>query len=567
MPADKSPVTVRGAASTPTLLKKTKRTSENTQQQLLALPEVAGPKASVPETPTPVVPVVPAKAKQLWLCLSLPRLSLEAIEWGETPDACAVFVEQHGIRRILQADEVAAAAGVHAGMSVNAALSLQPELRLEARNLLCEMRLMKRLAVWAGRFTSFVILEPQGIVLLEIAGSRRLFGEPAAIRQQVVRGIKARGLTVSVAMAPTPLASTWFARSGGDGGVTDTSQLVSRLSRVPIAHLAWPDKVTHALSKMGISHIGDCLRLPRSGFARRFGAFYLQQLDQALGRLPDPRAAHRVPELFCADYELDAESCDSKRLLAACRELLEQLEKFLRVRQQQIQRILFSFFHLDAPATHLTLGCMEAGQDIEQWLELLGIKFDALELPEAVIAIRLRGGQGQLSPLATGCLEFSRAESRRNRSIASLLERFHARMGVASVYGVGVVADHRPHLAWQPVCLSENLSVAEKMPKASTADWRQPAEQSLQRMFLYRPLWVLSEPERLASQGSGPCYDEAPLCLLDGPERLESGWWDNQGIARDYFIAQTAAGSRLWVYRDRRSRHGPDEWYLHGLFA
>lgn len=556
MPADKSPVTARGAASTPGLLKQTKRSPANAQQQLLALPEVSAPE--------PLAPVVSTPAKQLWLCLALPRLALEAIDWGDKHDACAVFVEQHGIRRILQVDDVGAAAGIQVGMSVNAALSLLPGLHLQARNLLQEMRLMKRLAVWAGRFTSFVILEPQGIVLLEIAGSRRLFGSAASIRRRVLRGIEARGLTVSMAMAPTPLASTWFARCGEGVSVSDLSQLVSRLSLVPLVHLAWPDKITRALSKMGVLRVGECLRLPRSGFARRFGAFYLQQLDQALGRLPDPRAAHRTPELFCADYELDAESDESERLLAACRELLEKLEKFLRVRQQRIQRILFSFFHLDAPATHLTLGCMEAGQGIAHWLELLSIKFDALELPAAVIAIRLRGGQGELSSLATGSLEFSRAESQRNRSIASLLERFHARMGSASVYGVGIVADHRPHLAWQPLCLSERLPNTEK-PR--TAVQEQSTERHLQRMFLYRPLWVLSEPERLASQGPEPCYGEAPLCLLDGPERLESGWWDEQGIARDYFIAQTVQGSRLWVYRDRRSGSAADEWYLHGLFA
>jgi protein ImuB len=50
---------------------------------------------------------------------------------------------------------------------------------------------------------------------------------------------------------------------------------------------------------------------------------------------------------------------------------------------------------------------------------------------------------------------------------------------------------------------------------------------------------------------------------LRGLERVESGWWDGADVARDYFLAETPGGERLWVYRDRRSR----DWFLHGLFA
>ena len=56
--------------------------------------------------------------------------------------------------------------------------------------------------------------------------------------------------------------------------------------------------------------VGDCLRLPREGFARRFGAQRLLQLDRALGRLPDPRTSWRAPERFCADYEMTEEQSD-----------------------------------------------------------------------------------------------------------------------------------------------------------------------------------------------------------------------------------------------------------------
>ena len=74
---------------------------------------------------------------------------------------------------------------------------------------------------------------------------------------------------------------------------------------------------------------------------------------------------------------------------------------------------------------------------------------------------------------------------------------------------------------------------------------------------------MLEEPEQLPMRQGEPVY-HGPLTLLDGPERLESGWWDESGITRDYYIARSAKGVHLWIYRDR-GRHGA--WYLHGVFG
>jgi len=52
--------------------------------------------------------------------------------------------------------------------------------------------------------------------------------------------------------------------------------------------------------------------------------------------------------------------------------------------------------------------------------------------------------------------------------------------------------------------------------------------------------------------------------LLQGPERIESGWWDGKGVARDYYVARPPSqGIRLWVFQERQSKR----WYVHGVFA
>jgi len=502
------------------------------------------------------MPVRATTKARLWLCIYLPVLPLEALGRQQQATARAVLGEEQGIRRVMLVNEKAAAAGIRAGLSVNAALSLLPGLQLEMRDLRQEEQALKRLASWAERFTSFVCIESPATLLLEIAGSLRLFEGIATLRRRIAQGCAEQGFTAQLAIAPTPLASRWLAKAGREVCIDDTVHLNRPLSTLPLHCLDWPDTVTESLGGMGITCVGDCLRLPRAGFARRFGATHLLQLDRALGRLPDPRVSYRSAERFCALQDLDEEQDDRELLLRVCRQLLRKLEQFLLSRQMQVQRVQFSFFHLRAAATHRVLGSVQAGRNAEHWFELLDIQFDRMVLPEAVISIRLRGEVGQLSSITTGRLLFDSSTKSRDGSIACLVERLNARMGDACVRGVATVAEHRPQYAWRPLSVS---ATAPHRTMVAACGKEQPLS-----LTLRRPLWMLKEPERLASEDSRPLYQGA-LTLLDGPERLESGWWDDDGIARDYFIALTVKGVHLWIYQDRNRKKA--FWYLHGIFG
>ena len=55
---------------------------------------------------------------------------------------------------------------------------------------------------------------------------------------------------------------------------------------------------------------------------------------------------------------------------------------------------------------------------------------------------------------------------------------------------------------------------------------------------------------------------------MSGPERIETGWWDGQAAARDYYIAQAEDGSLVWVLRSRLpGAPGAVNWYLQGCFG
>ncbi len=490
-----------------------------------------------------------APAERLWFCLWFPQLPLEATGAGAAPTA--VVEEQHGVPRILLANGAARAAGVVPGQAANAALALLPGLQLEARSALREQQALEDLASWLERFSSIVSIAGQDVLLLEVAGSLRLFEGLRSLRKKILRGLQGLGFTASPAIAPTPLAATWLARAGRRVCIRDSANLAGALRKLPLACLGWPPALRETLAGIGVARVGDCLRLPREGFTRRFGAQCLLELDRALGHLPDPRQSWRAPERFCADYEMSEEQTDRELLLNICGELLQSHEQFLLARQLGTQRLCFNFFHLDGPATVLRLGCALAERAASRWAELLVIRFERLVLSAPVIAVRLQGGMTQPLQAASGelCLHGRPGASQRRFSITQLAERLVARIGDQSVQSTTMVAEHRPHYAFRAHSLLAD-------GPHTTADEAPPC--------LRRPLWMLPEPALLPTDRGYPVHRGCRLQLVEGPERLETGWWDEDGISRDYYLAREPDGRQLWVFRNRTRE---SSWYLHGYFG
>src|SRR5262249_27217422 len=121
-----------------------------------------------------------------------------------------------------------------------------------------------------------------------------------------------------------------------------------------------------------------------------------------------------------------------------------------------------------------------------------------------------------------------------------LVERLRARLGEEAVYGVCLIAEHRPEAAWRRV---QALSLHEQLVQGS--DQHRAAG-------MPRPVWLVDEAQPFPEPE-----------IREGPERIESGWWDGKGVARDYYVARRAQGALLWVFQERQTLR----WYLHGVFA
>ncbi|HQX47813.1 MAG TPA: DNA polymerase Y family protein, partial [Steroidobacteraceae bacterium] len=364
--------------------------------------------------------------------------------------------------------------------------------------------LLERLAAAAGKITPRVSLEPPDGVLLEVRGSLALFGGVEAVCEKLRTAGHRVGVPVRLALAPTPLAALAGARAprrrgSADFRVMHRAELVGALAPLPLAVLRLPEEVIERLAKTGVTEIGQALRLPRAGLARRFGPETLAALDRLIGARAEPRRNVSRRERYRARRDPSYELTSQQAISAFLAPMLAELEIFLRGRQGGITALECRLHHREGAATRCRLRFAQPAFAAAAIGYLLGE-----HLATTVLA----------APVTTCELVSSRLVSRQSASAALwqpgehggslaneapvLIERLRARLGEESVYGLCLVPEHRPEKAWQRVAALRGPSLA------ANASGPQPVARCPLPATTRRPLWLLSTPLLLPAPGAWP---------------------------------------------------------------
>lgn len=466
-----------------------------------------------------------------WLAIHFPALPLEIFSrGGAAPEPLAIIERQGNRTRVIVCNESASAGGVRTGMPGSAAQALLTNLIVRSRDITAEQQSLAGLAAWAGNFTPAVSLHQANALLIEIGGCLRLHRGFKNLIARMRGGLKEMGYSASLACAPTPHAAWLLALAGNEVAVRDPAKLEKVIGNLSVRLLDQPRDTLTSLEILGAHTLGDCLRFPRAGMARRFGQDLLDELDRALGKLPEAREFFVPPPNFERRLELPSLVHEAEALLFASRRLLLEFEGYLNLRQAGVQEFELVCRHEDMPDTVLKVGFAQPAHVLERMLLLLRETLGRTRLVAPVHTIMLHASHIQVMELSNLDLFQENAETGDGNL---LLERLRIRLGKEAVFSITPAADHRPELAWRQCEAGEESKLSGK---------------------LQRPLWLLPKPI--------PCHQDR-LELKSGPERIESGWWDGMDVDRDYYVAQGRNGSRLWVFRDRNN----GAWFVHGLFA
>jgi protein ImuB len=484
----------------------------------------------------------------VWLGLWVPDLPLEIHSRGlESPGPLALWELQGRERRILLVNAPAAARGVAPGQTPAAALALAADLRLLPRRPPAEQAALEGIALWALGFSSEVSLAPPTALVLEIGRSLRLFGGEASLLRQLLAGLEGLGYRAHWGLAPQPAAALLLAHQGG-GVARDPAALRAALGRMSFQGLGLAPAILETLGRMGLRTLGELLRLPRAGLAQRCGPELVLLLERLLGQAPDPRPQFVPPPRFQGRLELPAEVAAAPALAFAAQRLLRELGGFLQGRGAGVQRLDWELIPAEGPPSRLVLGLLQPSRDPLYLGELLRERLDQHRLARPVREIRLQAEQ--LLPLAPQPRELFPQARGQGEEGERLLERLQARLGREVLTGLEARADHRPERAWG-WCEPGQGAPPPLLRRGTVCPGR-------------RPLWLLPEPLPLEVAEGRPRYRGERLALGRERERIEAGWWDGGGIGRDYFVAATAAGEQLWVFRELG---GAGRWFLQGFFG
>ncbi|MEE4302329.1 MAG: hypothetical protein V2J24_23015 [Pseudomonadales bacterium] len=479
--------------------------------------------------------------RQLWLCLHLPRLGLEIVTRSRSDGAADRPVVLVEAREVLQVNGAGRARGLRPGMSLSTAESICADLAIAFRDPAREAATLERLAAWAYRFTPRVSLDAPDALLLELAGSLRLFRGLDRLQQRILEELTALGYSAIPGIAPTPRAAKALATSGrtfdaarlaaeldfegrGDDALrqawTDAVARAARpaLAHMPLAFLDRPATEREKLEAMGLRTLGELLRLPRAPLGRRFGAALVDHLDRLTGRRPDPRVTVTPPETFRSTVHFLEDLEHQAALAFPMQRLVGELEDWLRLRQVASDRLDWLLSHPRHGEQRLTVHFATPQRARSRMLEYSRLQLEReAGVLRAVASLELRVTRiTELAGQDAGLFPALGEDGGVHEDPAVLVDLLRARFGAGICCALAPADDHRPEHAW--------AIATPRPPKTGGRRGRDaPAGVPLPRGP--RPLWLLRTPRPLSQEDGLPLL-RGPLQLCRGPERIDVGWWE-----------------------------------------
>jgi protein ImuB len=464
-----------------------------------------------------------------------------------------VLIETVGGRQLVAvACDRALAAGVRSGMTLSEARALCAGLQQLPHEPQEDRRAMQSLGRWFMRFSPFVSLAADGL-LLDTSGCEQLYGGMHCLLTRVKGALAGLRIHARLAIAPTP-AAAWAVASYGKQEIVSSDQLVGTLAPLPPAALQLDAHLLATLRQLGIETIEQLMMLPRKALPARFGAQLLQRIDAAIGKVHEQLVPIAYHDKIEAQIEFEGEIGSLEAVLEAFRHALSQIIVQL-IEQGSGARLL----HIEFKRMYLapivkTIRLSRPSRSPSILFNLLRCTFETVQSDDGFVAIALsvplfeRIADAQL-------LLLEHEEQLANDELDRLIETLGARLGRQSIVQQQAVESHLPERSYRNVEAGSGVDCTIR-PKL-------------------RPLRLLAMPLDIAAIVS-PSHDDdgKPISFThqeqvhrlhyaDGPERIAGLWWEGRNKTRDYFDVEDELGRRFWLFRVIETKR----WYLHGIFG
>ena len=438
---------------------------------------------------------------------------------------------------------------------------------IEAHDPAADLAGLRELARTCDNFSPLFGIEdakPPECLLLDVTGCEHLFGGEQELVDRLAEDLRQRGFQVRAALAPT-IGAAWsaahcLAKPHQQPALSDVG-LDESLAPLPITALRLPLKIIETLHELGLRRIGQVRALPRETLPSRFGPELLLRLDQAFGDAPELLVPERLLEPIAAVWVTDEPLTDRESLKIVSGQLLEELLGRLKPLREGVRQLFCQIKGIAARPVELVVNLVSPSDIAKHLLELLSLQIDRADLPEGISFVRLEGTSvGSLATRQRDLFGFE-ADADTHREVSSLLDRLSNRLGATAVVHAVLVPDAQPELTVKhEPCVAERRTTASSHSSLRT-----------QQLAQTRPLRLFAPPQRIEATAAGP--EGAPMHFRWdrhdhrvirswGPERIETGWWHDDAVCRDYFRVVTQTGQHFWLFRCFEQA----AWFIHGVF-
>ena len=377
------------------------------------------------------------------------------------------------------------------------------------------------------------------------------------------------GLAGVVVVGFSRFATYAIARALGRGlaGATDDAPPETRLHvhacdaderaaarTVPLDRLDVAPELRDALARLGVTTVGQMVRLPGGGILERFGADAHRLYQLAAGEGWDPIAPEPPPEAPDEQVFLDDPETDAERLVFATKGALDRL----LVRLADARRALAALY-VELDLQHgvgrheRRVDCIKPAAATLDGRSLLGLVRLRLEhMPPVAGVIAVRVWADDVAATREQLALFAEKPRRDLRAADAALARLRAELGDDAIVRAVLRPGHLPEAryGW------------ERLDTVIAPRPRRDRPHVLVRRVLSRPQLLPPQSPHVRDDGwvlAG--LEHGAVTRVVGPYVVSGGWWAGAGeVHREYHFAETRRGDCLWLYYDRARRR----WFQHG---
>ena len=421
-------------------------------------------------------------------------------------------------------------------------------------------------------------------LILDVTGCGALFGGESALAEQLLHRLAQHNRSAHLVISDNTACAWAFAHPNGPEIAAAASHYAPDEFQTPVtiippgqapgwfehlpteaARLARSD--VDILRQLGILTLRQLVQLPIEDLPSRLSDEAITRVRQLTGvteELLEP-----IPEAtpVTASWVNEFPVSGLKPLQMIAEQLIDDVCQQLRRRHVGTIRLDFSLRPEEGDILELSVEVVRPTQEERLLRDVTLLKLETLRIPKGLVAVSVTAQSVPLPVTRQRDLFDTAGHLQPSEELTTLVNRVTGRLGKDSVLRIRTQPTSVPedNIQLRPLVgshIQENIQnlVHELVAPEGGVD--------LEHSIPGRPLWLFQTPVEVSVEDSPDAISvriggsSHSVIQCTGPERIQTQWWNDIPVHRDYFRMQLQEGGTAWVFRDLRT----GTWWQHGWF-